>query len=328
MTEEGPHPRDLAVRNLLMDVHARRLIGEMTNVQIDTIIFKGPTIANWIYDESWQRNYSDVDLIVDPAQFDNAVRVLSSLGFVEHTGLGDQRGIRPHSVTWTHPEGVMVDLHFRIPGSELDPEVAWEIWQANTEHFDLRGSQVRALNERARTLCIALHAAHHGNEGEKPLVDLSAAAMKLDVDTWRAVADLAKELEAEEALAAGLQLHPDGRPVAALLGIGLARSTENIIKAGNRPPVSLGIEWFLRAPGMREKLAFLRVRLFPPLDPQLRTDASGFGRARLTLRGWGAAWYRLAVHGWRGLQYWRSARRQARDRSLSGRGKEEEHGRD
>lgn len=326
VTDEGSHPRDLAVRNLLMDVHARTLIGEMTNAQIDTIIFKGPTIATWIYHESWQRNYSDVDLIVDPKQFDTALSVLRELGFVERTGLDDQRGVRPHSVTWIHPEGVMVDLHFRIPGSELEPEAAWEIWQANTEPFDLRGSQVMALNEQARTLCIALHAAHHGSEAEKPLIDLSAAATKLDVATWRAVADLARELGALEALAAGLQLHPDGQRVAADLGIGDALSTENIIKASPRPPVSLGIEWFLRAPGLREKWAFLRVRLFPRLDHGLRAEATWFRRTQLTLRGWAAAWRRLLVLGWPGLQHWLRGRRQARERSLSARQDEDESG--
>ena len=48
---------------------------------IRPLLLKGPAFAQWLYDEPRERTYGDLDLLVDPDQFDEAVRVLVELDF-------------------------------------------------------------------------------------------------------------------------------------------------------------------------------------------------------------------------------------------------------
>src|SRR5438045_2780697 len=59
---------------------AADVVGVLRAAGIDSIMLKGPVIAAWLY-AGEVRPWSDVDILVSPAQFDRAMSVLGSVGF-------------------------------------------------------------------------------------------------------------------------------------------------------------------------------------------------------------------------------------------------------
>ena len=70
--------------------------------RVRSLLLKGPAFAQWLYDEPRERTYGDLDLLVDPDQFDEAVRGLVALNF------------EPLAASWTHPAKVPRSLRGHV----------------------------------------------------------------------------------------------------------------------------------------------------------------------------------------------------------------------
>lgn len=175
-----------------------------------------------------------------------------------------------------------IDLHVRLKGTEVDPEVAWEILVNEKASIEVAGSDVYVLGLTARTLHVALHAAQHGARFPKPLEDLSRAIARVPFEEWRVVADLAARLQATDDLAAGLSLVEEGRALCSRLGLQLVTSPERRLKAITPPPLAVGFGRVFREPGMIPKLRLL-VRALIPSPDYMRHKVSLAARGRAGL---------------------------------------------
>src|SRR5579862_7431395 len=66
--------------NLLLEAVAGEVVEELRRAGQRSLLIKGVTIGRWLYPDE-PRLYSDVDLLVDPASFDDCESVLVRLGF-------------------------------------------------------------------------------------------------------------------------------------------------------------------------------------------------------------------------------------------------------
>lgn len=249
---------------LFRELIAAETIDTLRSDGIRSILLKGPAVARWLYDSSTARVYGDSDLLVSPGDFDPAQETIAALGYRPH---GEQLpGDRPWTARYfVRPaDGTAVDLHLTLTGIETSPSRAWTILSEQTEAMRLRGVDIEVLNEPARALHIALHAADHGIHTPRPLEDLSAALAALHDHVWRQAASLASQLEATAAFAAGLRLNPEGAEVAARLGLPPNSSVEVALRATPSVGHALGLKWLLETPGLRGKAALLRQKLAPP----------------------------------------------------------------
>ena len=71
-------------RCLALDQHAVTVSRALDAAGIASMILKGPGLARRLYaDDPARRRYSDIDLLVSPADFDRAQQVLAELGVSE-----------------------------------------------------------------------------------------------------------------------------------------------------------------------------------------------------------------------------------------------------
>lgn len=229
------------------------------------ILLKGPAFRHHLYADGAVRGYGDVDLLVAPSELERAASVLASLGF--EVGL-DHRdhpgGVEPHAQEWGRPDGPrVVDLHWRIPGADASAERAWDVVAAHTAPLLVGPERAESLRPEGIALVAALHAAHHGREHAKSVRDLDRALERFDARTWRAAADLAAELEAVEALAAGLRLVPRGEELASTLGLPGVVSPRRALMAAGQPAGSLGLLRISEGGSARERARALRYALLP-----------------------------------------------------------------
>jgi hypothetical protein len=205
-----------------------------------------------------------VDLLVAPTDQGRAARVLTELGFAPLVAEAELRGHRPlHATEWVRRDGASVDLHLTISGAEATAQHVWEVLRARAVRFDLGAVEADVLDSVGVALLVALHVAHHGAGIEKCRAELRRAFDRLPEETWREAAELAEEIDATAALAAGLAIDPCGAELAASLGLPSKLPVDVALRASGPPPLALGLEWLSRTPGVRGKAALVVRTSFP-----------------------------------------------------------------
>lgn len=276
---------------------------------IRSILLKGPAIARWLYHSSTARIYGDSDLLVSPDDFDASQETIAALGYCPR---GEQLpGDRPGSARdFMRPgDGTAVDLHLTLTGIETSPSRAWTILSEHTEVMRLRGVDIEVLNEPARALHLALHAADHGLTSDRPLKELALALQTLPEVLWEQAANLAATLEATAAFVAGLRLVPEGAELAARLRLPANDSLEVALRASPATRHALGLQWLLQTKGPGAKASLLVRKLAPPpaymraWSPLAQKGTSGLILAYL----W-RPWYLVLVAPSTILSWWRARR--------------------
>ncbi len=272
-------------RTLALDSFAAEVGEAFEAAGVRYVLLKGPTVAQWLYRPDEVRGYLDVDVLGHPADLDRARGVLATKGLeLSFLEAALPHGRRPHAEAWVNPQsGLSVDLHETLPGVAVDPSAAWLILTERKDLIEVAGLPLTQLAEPARTLVVALHAAHHGVDDEQALADLARALDRVERPTWRLAADLADRLRAAAAFAAGLRLLASGRELADALELPTTRSIETILRAGSAPELSLSLDWLVQTRGFRPRAVLILRKLAPPHEVLM-------ARSRLAQRGrWGLA---------------------------------------
>ena len=300
--------------NLRVDAATSEVLRAFEAAGVQSILLKGASVTRWLSTAESPRSYSDCDLLVRPADLTAAERVLSELTFQP---IHDERELpswwREHGMAWwRQSDRTIVDLHRTLVGVGVDPEQLWLTLSMHTEALEVGKYDARALTLPGRAFHLALHAAQHGADWSRMLLDLDRAVSEASEETWTAAAARAESLQATAAFAAGLRLIPAGQVLADRLGLSRDLPTDVALRAGTPPPVALGLDQLARAKGLRARLAILRHKLAPPpsfmrhWSPRARQGRVGLMLAYL----WRPLWLlgRLPA----GFTAWWRARRRAR----------------
>jgi hypothetical protein len=257
-------PTVAAAQRLRIDYATAEVLEAFERAGVPSILLKGPSIVRWLYDPGESRMYIDCDLLVAPADYDAAGAVLTSLAFEAELEDAEMPAWwREHGVSWQREsDRAAVDLHRTLSGVDADPQHVWEALSRTTEPVDVAGFTARALCKPALAFHVALHAAQHGGSGRQA-DELRRALERADEDTWRAAADLARELDALDAFSAGLSFVPAGAELAERLQLASGASTEVALRAAGTVDGTLTIERFLHS-GAATRVSMLRYKLAPP----------------------------------------------------------------
>jgi hypothetical protein len=202
---------------------------------------------------------------VNPELTDRAGQVLAGLGLEQ---LADDRAgeafAEPHAVVWRRQrDRATVDLHWRIPGTAVDPLRAWEYLASGTEEVLVADTQIEALGKPARALHLVMHALHDGREGGQSLSDLARGIDRVDEAIWRQAARVAAELGASAPFAAGLRMLPEGNVLADALGLPRSVPVRWALWAQTPPPGAVRLYELTHTPGVWGKARALGAALVP-----------------------------------------------------------------
>ena len=251
---------------IVVDAAAAEVTAALSEAGIRSILLKGASFDRWLYDEREPRMYGDVDLLVAPHAFAYAGQILARLGYRERAEELAPTHVH-HAKLWVRLRDQMhVDLHRTLVGIGADDDHAWGVLSEHTELMQVGGADLEVLSEPARALQVALHATVHGSEEQKTLLDLSRALERASAGTWEAAAGLSKRLSAEGDFAAGLEMVPEGREVAARLELTTERSVETAMFAESAPYSSWTVNRLANTPGVLPKLEIALRRVFPEPD--------------------------------------------------------------
>lgn len=252
----------LVGHSLLLDQAGVAAASHLRARGIPSILLKGAAIATWLYDEGEVRPYLDVDLLVPPSLFAQAKEGLAELGYEHRLRGAHPIEFGPREQELVGPGDVCIDLHSGLVGAAAGLERGWEVLSAHTTPFRLGAGEVQVLDVAARAMHLAMHAAQDGAD-RKALNDLARGLAKVERDIWRQAADIAGEIGAEQAFAAGLRLLPAGEALADDLSLTRSMTVELVLRTGSAPQDAIFFERVRQASGARRKSALLARKLFP-----------------------------------------------------------------
>ncbi len=269
LREFAARSRDRAALGRL-DAAATEALAVFAAAGIDAILLKGPALAHALYAPE-HRPYSDVDLLVAPDRVDAARDALTGLGYRSTSdGLGiDDVGGSADADAWARAAigedaGLMIDLHWRLPGASAPAEVAWTALVARRAWIEVAGARTPTLDAAGLAVHVALHAAQHGGRDGKPMEDLERAARRWALPVWRDAARLAAQLDAGAVFAAGLRLTMSGTALAGELGLpASAEAAWEIERRFDRPRGTFHLDALASAPTWRARASILRRSVLP-----------------------------------------------------------------
>jgi hypothetical protein len=223
---------------------------------IESILLKGPTLAEWLYPGDL-RPYVDADLLVAPSRVMDAAAVLARLGF-EPT----EHHVSLHAHPWfRRADGAEIDLHVRLWGLHYPADRVWRELGAWLEFRELASVTIRTLNLPGRALHVALHAAQHV-EAAKPREDLRRALSRAPDSVWRDAERLADRVGGLQTMALGLALQPEGERLIDRLPLVQAA----MIADPRHAPLAIGLTRLSTARGVQGKLGVLVAALSRPQE--------------------------------------------------------------
>lgn len=302
-----------AVQRLRLESATAEVVRAFDARGADCILLKGVSLARWLYPDGPPRSFTDCDLLVPPGARSTAQDVLTELGFEPQLDeLTMPSWWAEHATAWQRSQdGTVVDLHRTLPGVGADPQRVWDTLAANVDSIVVGGARVQTLTIPGRAFHLALHGAQHGGAWGTSLEELGRALSLADEAVWRAGAEIAADLDGTAAFCAGLRLVPEGRELAARLGLSTESTTDVELWATGSPPVAAGFHQLAGAPDLQTRLAILGRKLVPPPTfMRAWSEQARRGRTGLMLAYvWRPVW--LVLRAPAGFRAWRHARRRA-----------------
>ncbi|NLU78513.1 nucleotidyltransferase family protein [Micromonospora sp. HNM0581] len=252
------------LRCLMLDAVGARLVAEFRQHGIDSILLKGRSIVDRLYDgKVVNRSYRDVDLLVDPRQYADAEAILTDLGFVDLMA-GARSGERSlHASTWRRvSDRATVDLHVTLAGCDAPAVRVWSLLRQHSRRSTIGTTEVAVLDDVALACHLAMHAGRTGLKDTKPLGDLRRGLQLLGDDTMRMAAALARQLGAMPTFVAGLRLVSEASSLAAEFGSGVRVPAELAVRALTEVRGTGTLNALRSVPAWRRPL-FVVQRLFP-----------------------------------------------------------------
>jgi hypothetical protein len=244
-----------AAVTMAVDHVTEEVVGAFDRADVPSMLLKGPSIARWLY-PAGGRGYRDTDLLVRPEDFGRAAAVLRELGFG-----APSHALVDHAHTYARGAGgyaQSVDLHRTLPYVAAPPADVWRALHAGHDALALGAIEVDVLGLPQRCFHVAIHALQHAFEARGPFEDLRRAIDAASIEEWAEAASISRRLGAEDALAAGLCLVPQGEALSDRLGLTAERrGIVRIAATVDRGLPAYQVQRFLDADSFGERMRLL-----------------------------------------------------------------------
>ncbi|MDQ4047777.1 MAG: nucleotidyltransferase family protein [Actinomycetota bacterium] len=293
----------IAAHHLRLELIAAEVLEALERRSIRPILLKGPVVSRWLYRPDELRTYADVDLLVPPDARLAAEDVLTRMGLRP-----GQWGWMEMSRSWYWGSREAVDLHTGLFGIGMHAGDAYVELAGMTEPLTLGRVTARQLAEPGRLLHVAIHAAQDGGAAAKSMEDLRRAIGGCGAERWEKAAALARAVDAEGVLSAGLRLDPRGADLADRLGLPASWPARIGVLARPGRPLTKGFMQLAALPPHRRAPLVLRTIAPSRAYMERRSTLARHGRAGLALAyAWRVVW--MAFHLVPAFRWWLQARR-------------------
>lgn len=200
-----------AKKNLFFMQEIIEVTKTLNNHQIESIPYKGPVLAQQVYDNLSMRQFGDLDLLVKKDDVPIVKEILISKGYIPEFDLDsvqEQNYLKTQrELKFTHElKGISLELHWEFAGVFLNlPSNAEEIFLDDLKSLDIGGVLIQEISPENLLLILSIHNASHQWSRLAWLVDVAALINNQKID-WKKVQEISKQLSIQKILFINLYL--------------------------------------------------------------------------------------------------------------------------
>lgn len=202
-------------RNLFLTSKLVELVRLFRSNGIEVLPFKGPLLAVEAYGDPALRQFYDLDMLVKPKQFRDAVSLLTDRGWKPMTSVSwltkrDLNISRKKDIYFVDPDRkVNLELHWKLSGSHFGlPREINTLWE-RLELIELAGTELPSLGFIDQLIYLCLHGSRHSWERFGWICDIHQLVLSKDRIDWIELFARSRKLGSENVVALGLRLIQD-----------------------------------------------------------------------------------------------------------------------
>ncbi len=228
---------EIARRNMTMTAELLKIMKLLEENDISALAIKGPILSQMIYGDITQRQFSDLDILIQEKDLYNSVELLAQHEYVfEHpikflknkTLLNTEKDIALKKSS----NNIYVEMHWRLFVGRLFKKTDISLFRVFPHRCLVQGSEVATLDKEVLILYLLLHGSKHLWERIEWIVDIDRLIRTDDNLSWEKILQWAETMEIKPMIYFGIMvshtlfLTPFPEKV-----VDMARQNPNIVKA-------------------------------------------------------------------------------------------------
>ncbi len=164
--------------NLFLTAKLLEIVRTLTVAGIPVLPFKGPVLAMQAYGNLALRQFVDLDILVQPKHFDEAIRIIAETGY---QAVSQVPWLKRRALSFARQKDIglisedlkaRIELHWKLSGAHFAmPLELNRLWE-RLEKMDLGGVQLNNLAFQDLFVYLCLHGSRHGWERLAWMCDL------------------------------------------------------------------------------------------------------------------------------------------------------------
>ena len=210
LPELKAHYMGISQRNMLMSAELIRIIQLLEKNSIEALAFKGPALSQMAYGDITQRQYVDLDILVDEEDAYKAGKIMSENGhntllplsiLSNKTCLHTAKDFSLMSV----PGNVHTELHWRLFEEKYNISLLSCTIEKKCQTVKINNREIRTLQNELLLVYLCLHGAKHAFERIEWICDIDRLIRSSDVN-WEEAIAIAEQSHSKRAFYLGLSL--------------------------------------------------------------------------------------------------------------------------
>lgn len=201
---------EIASRNMMMTAELLKVIKLLDENGIRALAIKGPVLSQIIHGDITQRQFSDVDLLVEKSDMYHSLELLSQNGYASQYPIAFLKNNTLLTVGKDFPttnttNNVLIEFHWKLFLDRHIKKSNINLFSDSNYICTINNVSVETLEIGALLLYLLLHGSKHYWERIEWVVDIDRLIrLHADVIDWNALAKMAHEMEIEFMLYMGL----------------------------------------------------------------------------------------------------------------------------
>jgi hypothetical protein len=199
------------LRSMQLTAQLFQILGRLKGEGIRALAFKGPVLAQQLYDQPFRREFVDLDIMVPTEAVGQVIALLGADGFEAQFGLTSGQLARFQKnwcemALYNRATNILVEIHWRLfsPDYSFSP-AAETAWEATGQVFIAQRS-ITTLSIENQLLFACLHQAKHNWSRLGWVMDLAALVKQSPHMNWKEVQHRAGRFGTARMIRVSLQL--------------------------------------------------------------------------------------------------------------------------
>jgi hypothetical protein len=194
---------EIASRNMMMTAELLRVVKLLDENGIRTIAIKGPVLSQIIHGDITQRQFSDVDLLVEKSDMYKSLELLSTNGYASQYPISFLKNNTLLSVGKDFPttntkNNVLIEFHWKLFLDRHIKKSNINLFGDSNYICRINNIPVETLELGALLLYLLLHGSKHYWERIEWIVDIDRLIrLHADEIDWNALGKMAQDMEIE-----------------------------------------------------------------------------------------------------------------------------------